>query len=160
MAEAKLGSMDPALDWFGRDAPAQARSVLAELATVRPFRQGEVLFHEGEEATRFEVLRSGRVALRVLVPERGEMTVLTVEPGDVLGWSAVAAPYRYTSTATAVEDGETIAWEGAALRGVLRTDCRLASIVYPRLLEAVARRLIGTREQLLDVFARGSDHAW
>ena len=36
---------------------------------------------------------TGRVALRVRVPERGPPTILTVEPGDVVGWSALVPPF-------------------------------------------------------------------
>jgi CRP-like cAMP-binding protein len=151
---------DSGIDWFGADVPAEARAVLAELAHPRTFEPGEILFHEGEEATWFAILRSGRVALRMLVPERGEVTILTVEPGDVLNWSAVTPPYRSTSTAHALEPVEVTEFEGAALRGVLRSDPRLAAVVYPRLLAAVARRLTGTREQLLDVFASEASPPW
>jgi CRP/FNR family cyclic AMP-dependent transcriptional regulator len=151
---------DPGLDWFGTDIPSDARATLAELATLRSFEPGDVLFREGEDSTMFGIVRAGRVALRVLVPERGETTILTVEPGDVIGWSAISWPYRSTSTAVALETVEVLEFEGAAMRGVLRSDCQLASVVYPRLLEAVARRLMGTREQLLDIFASEASPPW
>lgn len=160
MAATTLRPGDPGIDWFGTDVPAEARAILAELAHPRAYAPGDILFHEGEEATWFAILQVGRVALRVLVPERGEVTILTVEPGDVLNWSAVTPPFRSTSTAHALEQVEVIEFEGAALRGVLRADCRLASIVYPRLLQAVARRLVGTREQLLDIFASEASPPW
>lgn len=160
MVETSLRPGDPALDWFGTDIPGEARAILAELAHIRRFDVGDVLFHEGEEATSFGIVSRGRVGLRVLVPERGETTILTVEPGDIIGWSAVTPPYRSTSTAVALEPVEVVEFEGAALRGVLRSDCKLASVVYPRLLQAVARRLVGTREQLLDIFASQASAPW
>src|SRR3989304_1146259 len=46
----------------------------------------------------FGLARSGRVALRLHVPGRGQVTILTVEPGDIYGWSAIVPPYRSTST--------------------------------------------------------------
>jgi len=160
MVDTSLRPSDADIDWFGTDIPAEARAVLAELARLRTFEAGDELFREGDEATSFGILRRGRVALRVLVSGRGETTILTVEPGDIIGWSAVTAPYRSTSTAIALEDVEVIEFEGAALRGVLRSDCRLAAVVYPRLLQAVARRLVGTREQLLDIFASQDSAPW
>ncbi len=151
---------DPGLEWFGGDLPDPVRERLAELAAVRRYETGTELFREGEEARDFAIVRSGRVALRVLVPERGMVSILSVEPGDVIGWSALVAPYRSTSTAEALEPVEVLAFDGAALRGVLRSDCQLASIVYPRLLQAVARRLVGTRYQLLDLFASQDNAPW
>ncbi|HYM85072.1 MAG TPA: cyclic nucleotide-binding domain-containing protein [Candidatus Dormibacteraeota bacterium] len=151
---------DPGLDWFGTELPADVTKRLGELATVRRYAPGSEIFREGEEAREFGIVRAGRVALRVLVPERGMVTILTVEPGDVIGWSAVVAPYRSTSTAEALETAEVVSFDGAALRGVLRSDARLAAIVYPRLLQAVARRLVGTRYQLLDLFASEENAPW
>ena len=160
MVETTLRPGDAGLDWFGTDIPAEARAVLGELARLRRYEAGEVIFREGEEATAFGIVRSGRVALTVLVPERGEVTILTVEPGDIISWSAVTAPFRSTSTGTALEPVEVVEFEGAALRGLLRSDCRLASVVYPRMLQAVARRLMATREQLLDLFASQDSPPW
>ena len=45
-----------------------------------------------------------------------------------------------------------------ALRRVLREDPPLAATVYPRILEAVARRLGATRHQLLDLYTQQAEH--
>lgn len=105
-------------------------------------------------------MTKGRVALRTHVPERGDFTILTVEPGDVYGWSALVPPYRATSTAVAIEAVEAITFEGPALRGALREDAALAQALYPRVLVAVARRLNATRVQLLDLFAAEQVRTW
>jgi CRP-like cAMP-binding protein len=94
------------------------------------------------------------------VPERGDFTILTVEPGDVYLWSALVPPYRATSTAVAIEQLEAITFEGATLRAALREDAELAQALYPRLLVAVARRLNATRVQLLDLFAAEQVRTW
>jgi CRP-like cAMP-binding protein len=127
---------------------------------VRTADAGEVLLREGSETTQLGVVRSGRVALRLQVPGRGTPTVLTVEAGDVFGWSAVVPPYRATSTAIAIEPSELLVFEARALRDALDEDEDLAAALYPRLLRAVARRLEATRLQLLDVFARAEEAAW
>jgi CRP-like cAMP-binding protein len=109
---------------------------------------------EGDVAPPFGIVSEGRVALRLLVPERGAVTILTVEPGDIVGWSAVVPPYRSTSTAIAVEPTRIVQIDAASLRALLRHDPDLAATVYPRVLEALARRLGATRHQLLDLYAR------
>ncbi len=160
IGDGQVAANDPALAWFGANLPAEAGSILAELARIHRYEPGDELLREGEESTVFGIVRQGRVALSVLVPERGAVTILTVEPGDIIGWSALTTPHRATSTATALEPVELVAFDGAALRGLLRSDCRLATTVYPRLLQAVTRRLIATREQLLDLFAAQGEAAW
>jgi CRP-like cAMP-binding protein len=136
------------------------RRRLARLCQVRLAAPGEVLLREGGETTQLGVVRSGRVALRLQVPGRGSPTVLTIEAGDVFGWSAVVPPYRATSTAIAIEPSELLVFEARALRDALDEDEDLAAALYPRLLRAVARRLEATRFQLLDVFARAEEAAW
>ena len=135
------------------------RRRLAGLCEVRRAQPGDILLREGGETAHLGIVRSGRVALRLQVPGRGSTTVLTVEAGDVFGWSAVVPPYRATSTAIAMEPSEVLLCEARALREALNEDEDLAAALYPRLLQAVARRLEATRLQLLDVFGRAEESA-
>ncbi len=148
------------LEWFGPNLSAEARARLAAMAKVVEYPPGAEVFREGAEATEFGIVTAGRIALRVLVPERGQTTILTCEPGDIVNWSALVPPYRSTSTGVAIEPVTLLAFDGAELRNALRHDCALASVVYPRLLRAVARRLVATRNQLLDLFARQAGEPW
>ena len=85
--------------WFGAGLSLHARARLAAAATLRDVAADTVLLREGDDTGIFAIITRGRVALRMRVPERGPITILTVEPGDVVGWSAVVAPHRSTSTA-------------------------------------------------------------
>ena len=125
----------------------------------RTAKTGEILLVEGGRSDELGVVVSGRLALRMLVPERGMVTILTVEPGDLYGWSAIAAPQRATSTVVAIEPSELIAFDGMDLRLALAEDDRLAAALYPRVLEAVSRRLSATRLQLLDLFTHPESDA-
>jgi len=144
--------------WFGAGLSPHAVARLSECcASVRSYAVDAVIMREGDETHPFGIVASGRVALRLLVPERGATTILTVEPGDVLGWSALVPPYRATSTAIAVEPTRLLEFEVDTLRRALREDPALAATVYPRVLEAVARRLGATRHQLLDLYAQEAE---
>jgi CRP-like cAMP-binding protein len=149
-----------------RDAPFTAglggaeRRRLASFGRLIAADRDEVLLREGEPTPYLAIITSGRVALRMRLPGRGPITVTTVEPGDIVGWSAVVAPYRATSTAVAVEPTEAVALGGPELRQALEADEDLAAALYPRILRSVARRLEGTRLQLLDLFGQPADRAW
>ena len=146
--------------WFATGLSEKAQTRLAELGRRFTAEPGAELFREGETSDTFGILVRGRVALRTLVPERGDVTILTVEPGDVYLWSALVPPYRASSTGTAIEPVEAIVFDGAALRAALKEDCELAMALYPRVLVAVARRLYATRLQMLDLFAAEQVKAW
>lgn len=140
--------------WFGSGLPPRARERLASIAELRTFGSGEFLLKEGTECDHFGVLLSGLLGLQVLVPGQGSVTLLTVEPGDVYGWSAAVAPPRSTASVVGVEAGEVLAFGAESLRNLLDADDVLAATLYPRLLQAMARRLTATRLQLLDLYAR------
>ena len=78
--------------WFSSGLSEKAQTRLAELGRRFTAEPGTELFREGEESDTFGILVHGRVALRTLVPERGDITILTVEPGDVYLWSALVPP--------------------------------------------------------------------
>jgi CRP/FNR family cyclic AMP-dependent transcriptional regulator len=145
--------------WFGADLAPETATRLAACAYLQVLPAGRELFHEGSESRELGVLRSGRIALRVHVPERGQVTILTVETGDIVGWSAIVPPYRATSTGIALEEVEVLVFDGPSLRELL-ADPALAAAFYPRVLQAVARRLNATRVQLLDLFGPERTEPW
>ena len=160
MADRRSLAAELAASWFGSDLPPHARTAFLELAVEREVEAGTEMVREGQPTTGFGLVLSGRVALRLHVPGRGQVTILTVEPGDIYGWSAIVPPYRSTSTGVAVEPVRALVVDAVALRAALRADDALAASLYPRVLEAVARRLDGTRLQLLDLFAGQVEASW
>lgn len=140
--------------WFGANLPPDTQVRLAGLARRYQASAGTTLLTEGQLANELGVVISGRVSLRTLVPEQGWVTILTVEPGDIFGQSALVPPYRSTSTVVALQPVDVLALDGPGLRAALAADHDLAAVLYPRVLQAMARRLNATRLQMLDLFAR------
>jgi CRP-like cAMP-binding protein len=146
-------SVELGASWFGAGLSHHARARLAEAARLASYPASVVLLREGDETGLFAIVSRGRVALRLRVPERGQVTILTVEPGDVVGWSALVPPHRSTSTAVTTEPCSLVVFDSKRLRELLEQDLALAATLYPRLLEALGRRLGATRQQLLDLYA-------
>jgi CRP/FNR family cyclic AMP-dependent transcriptional regulator len=142
--------------WFGAALSPETQARLATLARPIELAPGTTLLHEGETTDSLSIVLAGRVSLSMHVPERGAVEILTVEPGDIVGWSALVPPHRATSECVAVDRVELLSFNGAELRAALRADHALAASVYPRILQVVSRRLAATRFQLLDLFA--TDH--
>lgn len=146
--------------WFGAGLPDAVRARLAGLAELTRYPVGAIILREGASVDALGAVVEGRVALRLYVPGRGTETILTVEPGDLVGWSAVVPPYRATCTVVALEPTTIVSFNGPALRGALDADPVLAAAVLSRVLQAVVRRLAATRTQLLDLFARSEGEPW
>jgi CRP-like cAMP-binding protein len=146
--------------WFGARLSEDALARLEPLSHAASYAAGVEILREGDPTADLGIVLRGRVALRMRVPERGPTTILTVEEGDIIGWSAVVPPHRATSSVIALVPSDLLLFEGAGLRAALDADPVLAAGIYRSLLEALANRLIGTRLQLLDLFSRPTDEPW
>ncbi len=124
---------------------------LSEQAVERDFDPGEFLLRDGETADGCYLVFHGKIALEVSAPDRGRLTIQTVGPGEILGWSWLTPPYRWQVDARALKHVRVVRLDAGVLR---RTFTELPEAGYQfllRLLPVVAHRLENTRIQLLDV---------
>jgi CRP/FNR family cyclic AMP-dependent transcriptional regulator len=132
-------------------APQHLHLILGCGGNVR-FKAGEFLFREGEEANRFYLIRHGKVALQVFSPQRGPLTIETIEAGEVLGWSWLFPPYRWHFDAQALVLTRATAFDGQCLRSKCEQDHDLGYDLMQRFAQVMSQRLQATRLQLLDVY--------
>ena len=116
------------------------------------FDAGEFVFQEGEEANTFYLIREGRVALEVVFPGRGAVTIETLEGGELLGWSWLIPPYRWRFDARAVKMTRAIALDGKCLRGKCEEDHELGYKLVKEVASSLGQRLDATRLRLLDIY--------
>ena len=120
-------------------------------ANVR-FNAGEVIFHEGEEANNFYLIREGKIALEVYVPGHGSLTVQTLHDGEILGWSWLIPPYHWRFDARAAEMTRAIAFDGKCLRDKCELDHDMGYELLKRMASILGERLDSTRFQLRDIY--------
>ncbi|MGA2924526.1 MAG: cyclic nucleotide-binding domain-containing protein [Solirubrobacteraceae bacterium] len=125
---------------------------IAGCARNEHFDAGSMLMREGDPADRFFLIRRGMIALEIESPGRGTLIVQTLEPGEVVGWSWLFAPYRWAMDARAVESTSVIVFDGGCLRGKCEQDHELGYQLMSRFTANVIDRLQSTRLQLLDVY--------
>jgi CRP/FNR family transcriptional regulator, cyclic AMP receptor protein len=116
------------------------------------YAENDMLFREGEPADYFYLLRHGRVALEIASPDRGPLTVLTLGPDDIIGWTWLVPPYRMSCDARALEAVRATRFDGACIRGKCERDPRLGYELLKRFAGVIGRRLRATRLQVLDVY--------
>jgi CRP/FNR family cyclic AMP-dependent transcriptional regulator len=146
--------------WFGSGQSEGSLARLADMAREYEAPARARLLREGDETKELSVLVEGRVALTEHVAGRGSVTLMTVEPGDVFGWTSLINPFKATSTVVSLEPVKVLAFDAASLREEVRSDCELAAGIYPKVLEALARRLDATRHQLLDLYGSEQSEPW
>jgi CRP/FNR family transcriptional regulator, cyclic AMP receptor protein len=124
---------------------------LKTLGSAIRFDKDEIVFREGDESSLFYVLVSGRIGLEATCGGR-KLRILTLFPGDDLGWSAVLNRPRQFQ-ARALEPVEAMAFEVSRLRDACAANPYFGCAFLERLLRAAAERLDSTRLQLATALA-------
>ena len=135
-----------------RDLGASDLAQLAGLAKQQLLRQGTVLFREGQYHAWLYWIVNGVVSLEMTPSHAGPKAVLTVGSGDLLAWSALVGNQRMTTTAIAATDSYLIGFPSDPLRDLCDQNHEIGYRLMQAIAEALSRRLVATRLQLLDVF--------
>ena len=127
--------------------------LLTGCAANRAYEPGSYIFREGQEANEFFLVRSGRIAVEMAMPNHDPITVATVLEGDVLGWSWLLPPYQWKFQGRVVEPTRVFALDGKCLRQKCEANHDLGYELLKRFCKIIDRRLDQARFQLLDVYA-------
>lgn len=133
--------------------PVAHRDRLMTLAEQISFDQDTRIFEEGSTADRFWVLRSGSVSLDLKVPGRRRVTVATLGPGDLLGWSWLFPPYKWDFGAEAFSPVRAYEFDGAAVRALCESEPTLGLDLVRTITQILAHRLVATRTKLIEQYA-------
>lgn len=123
----------------------------SRLATERRFDTGEAIVRDGDPAAWFYLVYHGKIALEIASAEKPHLTIQTIGPGEVLGWSWLVPPYLWHLDARALKPTVTLAIDAPAFRQVLAAHPEQGYRFLERLLAIVAQRLENTQIQLLDI---------
>ncbi|HCV43632.1 MAG TPA: Crp/Fnr family transcriptional regulator [Bacteroidetes bacterium] len=143
---------------FLKDLEPRHIELITGCASNVRFESGQYLFHEGEEAEKFFVVRNGKINIEIYTPDRGPITIQTLEAGDVLGWSWLVPPYQWRFDAKATELVLAFALDGVCLRTKCEDDHDLGYQLLKQFTSIMDQRLEATRVHLVDVYdtpARG-----
>ncbi|NJO06211.1 MAG: cyclic nucleotide-binding domain-containing protein [Chloroflexaceae bacterium] len=116
------------------------------------FESERLIFHQGERARHFYILQTGHVALEVFAPDRGPIRLMTLNAGEVLGWSWLFAPYIWHFDARAIEPTHAIMFDGAALRAECDTNHELGYHLMRHSVHIIEQRLQACMLQMIDIY--------
>jgi CRP/FNR family transcriptional regulator, cyclic AMP receptor protein len=144
--------------FFGIFSDSQLKS-LAIISESISMDKGATLFYEGQSADKLFILMHGALDLINSVQEERrpenckEYSVGEVNPGEPIGFSAITAPYTYTTTVRASNDSELIVIDADNLRILCQKDHDLAYNVLTQVNKYLLERLNWTRIQLAAAWA-------
>lgn len=124
---------------------------LAQAAERVRMAAGSVLFRIGEPAHHLYFVLEGRVTLSLALPGRSELSVLSLGPLELTGWSGLL-PHARAATARITEDAELLRLPGALLLSACEADHELGYRVMRYLFADLTLRLRDARLQLVDAY--------
>jgi len=137
---------------FAKELDARYLGLLVGCASNVRFDAGQFIFREGEEAKQFYLIRHGKVALELFAAPAGEIQIMTLGEGEVLGCSWLFSPYRWKFDARATEPTLAIALDAQCLRRKCEADHDLGYELLKRFAVMIEQRLDSTRLQLLNAY--------
>ena len=131
-------------------------AALARIATRVQFKPGDQILRQRGTADRFYVIEEGRVSLEYELPRQRRVQIQEIGPGEALGWSWLAKPYKWQFSATATDRVNASAIRVADLRALFTRDPKLGYAVMERAAQALLERLQATRHKLRVYVQRAS----
>ncbi len=137
---------------FFQGMDPRARRTIAGCAANERFAAGEYIHREGGVADKFYLIRHGGVAQELQVPDQEPIVIQTLHPGDILGWSWLVPPYRWSTDARTMRLTRVVSLDAKCLRGKYESDPSLAYELFKRFIPVMANRLDAARLQLIDIY--------
>ena len=131
-----------------------SEAFLAEIAPAArelAYELGTTIAREGDVAKEFCLIVQGKVALEMVPPDRPRLTVLTLGPGEVFGYSWMVPPHLWRSDARALKPTRVLSIEADRLRAALEAHPSDGYLFLCRFVPVLGLRLDATRLQVLDV---------
>lgn len=131
--------------------------LLAECAEEREIPPETFLFRAGEPASSFFLILEGSVMLEVYTPHRHAITLQTLKRGELVGWSWLLPPYRWSFDAHCMDPARVIAFDGHCLRQRFEQNHELGYQILQRFLPVMAQHLRAMQMQLLEIYETEPD---
>jgi CRP-like cAMP-binding protein len=133
---------------------AEHRERLMGVAREVSFPADGMIFEAGGVADRFWVIRSGTVSLYQQVVADRRISVATLGPSDLLGWSWLFPPHRWDFGAEAFSPVRAYEFQADDVLALCADDPALELSLTRTIAAILAHRLETTRQALIEHYAR------
>lgn len=121
---------------FG-DMDSSALEKISLLMNYMKVQEGELLTQKGQGSHTFYVILSGNFMISF---NEGRAFTLH-EKGQIMGWSSVVIPFRYTGTALALTPGEVLCLSATAFQELLMGDARISDLLMKKITAIASERM-------------------
>jgi len=129
---------------------------LASRTRRRTLIAGETLLSQNAQATELFVVEHGLLAIKLAVSGGRVVSSAEAGPGQLVGWSSLAAPHAYFAEVVAATDGVVLALSAADVEEVLLREPAAGYAMMKRIAGLISMRLRDLKEQFVDLLATQS----
>jgi CRP-like cAMP-binding protein len=134
---------------------AAQRDVLRPLFDPCDCYAGTILFEQGDPADHLFAVVTGEVVVTFKPDDAPTLIVARVQPGSIVGWSAVLGSRCYTSSAECTQYTQLLRVRGSDLRRLCIQHPETGVQVLDRLAAVIAERLRSTHDMVLSLLQLG-----
>jgi CRP-like cAMP-binding protein len=122
---------------------------LTPISESKNYPAGDIVFHQGDEAERFYMVRQGKVLLEQRIESHITVSLSAIRPGYSFGWSAMLDDEVYSTDALCDEDSRLLSFKAQDLKALFETNHSLGYIMSQRLLRVIKKRYDIRTEQFI-----------
>lgn len=127
--------------------------ILAKHVEEQTFAAGDLLFRQMDPAETFYILMDGSIKVEVPSIMGPALVVQTLGADEVLGWSWLMPPYKWTFEAKAESESKVLAFDGKALLQHCEKDNTFGYALMKRFTGLMSQRLHAARMKMMDSWA-------
>ena len=123
---------------------------LGECSSKREIKKGQILFRLGENADKFYVILNGCVSIQMPAIMGPALEIQNVCEDQLLGWSWLIFPYKWSFQARAEEDTEMLEFDGTALLAKCEQEPEFGYELIKKFAGLMSVRLSVARQKMMD----------
>ena len=111
-----------------------------DIAEKLSHKEGDLLFHAGDQANHFYVLLTGRVKLSL--GDTGPVVYMARQPGEIIGWSGLIGRDNYSASGECMDATNLLKFDRNNFLKVLKKYPRNEALLFKRLAQMLGNRLL------------------
>jgi CRP-like cAMP-binding protein len=123
---------------------------LCEHSSACEIKKGQILFRQGENADKFYVVRNGRISIQMPAIMGPNLEIQTLGEDQVLGWSWLISPYKWSFQAIAEEDSELLMFDGKTILARCEQEPKFGYELLKKFAALMSIRLDAARQKMMD----------
>ncbi len=123
---------------------------LAECASQESRQRNGLLFRHGDPARGFYLIQEGSVVLEIPAISGPALEVQRLEADQVLGWSWLIPPYRWSFNGRAETDVQLLVFDGEPIFDRCEAEPAFGYALLKRFSGLMSKRLDAARERMID----------